>query len=346
MRIFLGGSTEASDAGLLLEVASWVEKYGHRPLRWDEPGAFPAGTYTFAALRELARNVDGAIFIFSEDDHVWYRTDKLTQPRDNVLLEYGLFSDALGEHRIAICQCGSPRTATDLLGITRIYITEGTMVRAEAQVAAWLRRISVPDPSTVLMEHLRSPFQSSGKRSLFLKGTELVRGARRRLALVAKTPIILIGPRPYDGSSAPISYEIDQYRAYWDAITRSAAGGSPEFLCVASRPCMLDEISAYGHTSLPQQVKERYIDLDRKSARSMRGSRVSFVWQENSAPMTFLVSDDDFMIWFKDGSGESVWITANNEVVAGALYSQAYSIAKGVNTGDFLSDLEELGRDA
>src|SRR5689334_23314630 len=114
MRIFLGSSREASTTGLLRRVAGWVESCGHEPLRWDEPGVFPAGSYTFPTLRRVAREVDGAIFVFAEDDKVWYRTDKAMQPRDNVLLEYGLFSGTLGEGRVAICRSGSPRTASDL----------------------------------------------------------------------------------------------------------------------------------------------------------------------------------------------------------------------------------------
>src|SRR5579863_2839699 len=215
MRIFLGSSREASSSGMLRRVAGWIEACGHSPLRWDDPGLFPAGAYTFTALRALAQNVDGAVFVFSEDDHVWYRGDKVSQPRDNVLIEYGLFSATLGDNRVAICRSGSPRSATDLDGITFIPVSPTTLVRAEIEIAEWIKRLEMPDPGTVSMEMLSSPFQASGKRSLFLKGTELVRLAKHRVALVAKTPIILMGPRPYDGSSPPISYEQEQYSMYW-----------------------------------------------------------------------------------------------------------------------------------
>lgn len=344
MRIFLGSSREASASGLLRRVASWIEACGHTPLRWDDPGLFPAGAYTFPALRTLAQNVDGAVFVFSEDDHVWYRGDKVPQPRDNVLIEYGLFSATLGESRVAICRSGSPRAATDLQGITCIVISPTTLVRAEIEIAEWLKRLEAPDPGTVSMEMLSSPFQASGKRSLFLKGTELVRLAGHRVALVAKTPIILMGPRPYDGSSPPISYEQEQYSVYWALIERSSQGNAPDFLCVASRPCVLEDLGSHKRSPLPGQMRDRYLEISRRSAAVMEGSRMAFAWHDNAAPMTFLVCDDNFMIWFKDGSGESVWITAHDEMIARALYSHAQAIAGTRDDQEILGDFDRASR--
>ena len=62
--------------------------------------------------------VDAAVLIFSEDDQVWYRGDLGSQPRDNVLIEYGLFLGRLGQPRVIFCVRGKPRIAQDLQGIT------------------------------------------------------------------------------------------------------------------------------------------------------------------------------------------------------------------------------------
>ena len=342
MRIFLGSSREASRTGLLRRIAGWIEACGHEPLRWDDPGVFPPGSYTYPTLRRLAREVDGAIFIFAEDDAVWYRTDKAMQPRDNVLIEYGLFSSALGETHVAICRSGNPRTASDLFGITSIGISQGMYVRAETEIAEWLKGIEAPDPGTIAMEQLSSPFQASGKRSLFLKGTELVRRAQSRVALVAKTPIILMGPRPYDGTNSPVSYEAEQYATYLALIERSSNGNSPDFLCVASRPRVLEDVRAYHQTPLPGRMRSSYERIHSRSADVVPASRMRFRWHEDASPMTFLVCDDDFMIWFKDGSGESVWITAHDEVIARALFSRAESTALRRNLDDVLHEFDEL----
>jgi hypothetical protein len=340
LKIFLGSSREAVETGLLRRVASWVEAARHEPVRWDDPGVFPPGAYTFTTLRQVARQVDGAIFIFSEDDELWYRTDKVTQPRDNVLIEYGLFAAALGEGSVIFCRVGKPRTATDLSGITYVDVSAETLVRAEISVTDWLGRLQTSNPGSLLLERLSSPFQASGKESLFLKGTELVRKASRRVALVAKTPIILIGPRPYDGSDSPISYEANQLSSYQTLMNKSSNGSLPDFICVASSISVLEELAQYRHASLAEKMHKNYTQL--QAACSKPGSHMRIRWYEGTAPMTFLVSDDDFMIWFKDRSGESVWITAHNEVIARALYAHADSIAKERSLEDVLRDFAKF----
>jgi hypothetical protein len=53
------------------------------------------------------------------------------------------------------------------------------------------------------------------------------------------------------------------------------------------------------------------------------GSRLSLRWYDGDSPMTYLVCDDDFMIWLKSPSGNSVWITARDEEIARALFERA-----------------------
>jgi hypothetical protein len=55
--------------------------------------------YTLGRLIELTKIVDASVFIFGEDDKVWYHDSQNQQPRDNVLLEYGLFASRLGLSR-------------------------------------------------------------------------------------------------------------------------------------------------------------------------------------------------------------------------------------------------------
>src|SRR6266516_4329714 len=104
MRIFLGSSQEAVTRGTMGEIAVWIERFSHEPVPWNKPGLFLAGTYVFSRLLEISKEIDGALFVFAEDDRVWYRGDLTTQPRDNVLIEYGLFAGALGINRVVLCR--------------------------------------------------------------------------------------------------------------------------------------------------------------------------------------------------------------------------------------------------
>ncbi|WP_371408739.1 nucleotide-binding protein [Micromonospora zamorensis] len=341
MRIFIGSSREARQRRLLAEVASWIEEVGHTPLRWDAREAVTPGTYTFSALRRIAHQVEGAVFLFSEDDRLWYRGAEARQPRDNVLIEYGLFSAVLGQESVIICREGDPKTASDLLGITHVELSDGK-ARAQLAVQDWLEQLgSLADSEDrgLLLERLDSPFQASGKRSLFLKGTELVRKATRRVALVAKTPIVIVGCRPYDDSDRPISYESEQLATYREIIRRSTVGDGPDFICVASRAALIEDVAIHRGTTFRARVRHNCEEIG--AALTAPGSRVQLRWHEESAPMTFLVSDDDFMIWFKDASGESVWITANDEIIARALYSRAEAMGHVLDMADALSDFEE-----
>jgi predicted nucleotide-binding protein len=152
VKIFLGSSREALPS--LIEVADWLEADGHEPQPWDDVGLLLPGENTFVALVGIARSVDAAIFIFGEDDNVWYRQDSgLKQPRDNVLIEYGLFSGILGQGRVIICRQGEAKLATDIDGIT--YVDLSSRIRARRAVLAWARlksRAADDDRSPAILE--------------------------------------------------------------------------------------------------------------------------------------------------------------------------------------------------
>ncbi|WP_305788796.1 nucleotide-binding protein [Symbioplanes lichenis] len=330
MRIFIGSSSESSS--LMRKIALWVENAGHEPLRWQDPGVFPPGSYTLQALQSVVQRVDAAIFIFGEDDQVWYRSDQTSQPRDNVLAEWGLFTGALGEGRVIICRTGRPKTASDLHGITYVQMDQTSMVHAEEEVDRWLANLELMGPGKGWLKPM-SPFQARGKPALFERGTALLRGARRHVALVAKTPILLVGCRPYDRSTPPYEYESVQFDLYAQMAHYSASGTVPRLICVASRPAMLQEVEDHRQDGLDVRVRENLRGLH--TAMAPGKSKLDLRWYDGTESMTFLVCDDDFIIWTKDSSGESVWITAHNASVARALYYQASLIGTDIAVDAF-----------
>src|SRR5262245_31883614 len=143
LKIFIGSSTEANDD--LLLVSTWIEKAGHEAVPWNDPKLFLPGEYTFPKLIEISRSVDAAVFIFSEDDKVWYREDSLTQPRDNVLMEYGIFSGAFGHGAAIICKVGRPKIPTDIHGLITLDISADKRSEAQAKFTAWLDHLDQLD---------------------------------------------------------------------------------------------------------------------------------------------------------------------------------------------------------
>lgn len=136
MKFFIGSSKEQSFNAKM--VASWLEDWNHKPILWEK--AFPLGEYTWEALVQVSNKVDAAIFIFGADDKIWFRDQVMMSVRDNVLLEYGLFSGKLSRKRVIFLCQGSPKIASDLVGVTWADI--GKPAGAELALKEWVDNLS------------------------------------------------------------------------------------------------------------------------------------------------------------------------------------------------------------
>ncbi|MEZ5537943.1 MAG: nucleotide-binding protein [Thiolinea sp.] len=140
MKIFIGGASEDSEN--IREIEAWVSENDHDAWPWDKPGTFTIGTSTFPRLIEISRQVQAAILIFSPADLIYYRGDAAGQPRDNVLVEYGLFASALGPERCAIALVGDSKVASDLAGISVLDFRGKRKPRGRIELNIWLRKLT------------------------------------------------------------------------------------------------------------------------------------------------------------------------------------------------------------
>ncbi len=140
MKVFIGGASE--DCEQLREIESWIAEQDHNAWPWDKPGTFTIGVATFPRLIEISREVEAAVLVFSPADKVYYRGDATGQPRDNVLIEYGLFAGALGPERCAIAIVGDSKMATDLAGISSLDFRGQRKARGRIELGIWLRSLS------------------------------------------------------------------------------------------------------------------------------------------------------------------------------------------------------------
>lgn len=141
MRIFIASSKESLD--IAKKIASIIENLGHTPILWNEPGLFVPGQYTLESLEKISQNVNAAIIVFSEDDKTWYRKEKVSTVRDNVLIEYGLFMGVLNRERVIVCKCGTPKIASDLLGINSIVFDK--VYTSEIDIKTWIDHIQATE---------------------------------------------------------------------------------------------------------------------------------------------------------------------------------------------------------
>jgi hypothetical protein len=80
------------------------------------------------------------------------------------------------------------------------------------------------------------------------EGTQLVDKATRRVALIVKTPIVLVDCRPDGESDSPIYYESERFETYRAIRRRSVARDGPDFICVASSTALCDDVAIYSDT--------------------------------------------------------------------------------------------------
>jgi predicted nucleotide-binding protein len=118
-RLFIGSTVEA------LPVAREVQAeldHEFQVTLWNQ-NLFNPGDLTWSRLVEMARSkFDFAILVFSADDVVESRGKSSAAPRDNVLLEYGLFVGAVGPDRTFFLynRDHPPKIASDLAGVTAL----------------------------------------------------------------------------------------------------------------------------------------------------------------------------------------------------------------------------------
>lgn len=115
-RLFIGSTVEA------LQIAREIQAELDHEIQatvWTQ-NLFTLGDATWSRLVDMARTqFDFALFVFSGDDVVESRGAATRAPRDNVLLEYGLFVGAVGPERTFFLfnRDHRPKIASDLAGV-------------------------------------------------------------------------------------------------------------------------------------------------------------------------------------------------------------------------------------
>jgi hypothetical protein len=147
-RIFIGSASESKV--LAKAIAQQLAADGYAPVRWWEE--FPPGAVTLDRLLELARSVEGAVFLCTSVDKSWYHDQLHDTPRDNLLFEYGMFVATLGRHKTVAVVDHNTKMPSDCAAITHSLVTPDISSLAERIVAHF---------DAVFAERIRTPFDES-----------------------------------------------------------------------------------------------------------------------------------------------------------------------------------------
>lgn len=137
MKIFIGSSTEAKRD--MENLAVMLEELDCEVKTWRDSDVFVASDYTLDSLLEISDKVDSAIFVFNGEDETWYRGEKLSSVRDNVLLEYGLFVGKKGRQNVTFMCKNNPKIASDLFGIKYLNGEKPHSLMSELRV--WVDKV-------------------------------------------------------------------------------------------------------------------------------------------------------------------------------------------------------------
>lgn len=135
-KIFIGSSSESMEVAK--NVAQNLSDSGYTPLRWWKE--FPPGSITIDRLLEISNSVDGAIFVLQGDDKGWYRGEGTVFPRDNVILEYGLFLSRLGREKTLILKDDAAKIPSDINSVSYERISVDLETVAERAVKHFTRQ--------------------------------------------------------------------------------------------------------------------------------------------------------------------------------------------------------------
>jgi hypothetical protein len=120
-KIFIGSASETVDE-LAIPIADRLSELdGYEVKRWWGEGVFRPGDVTHERLREIAAEVDGAVFVCKGTDRVtWMGEDGVKEPRDNVVFELGMFFQRLDPHSCVVVKDDATHLPSDLKGLTYI----------------------------------------------------------------------------------------------------------------------------------------------------------------------------------------------------------------------------------
>ena len=162
-RMFIGSSVEG------LPIAKAIQAnldYECETTLWSQ-GVFGLGGGTLESLGEALHNYDFACLVLTPDDMVTSRKSSAPSPRDNVLLELGLFISALGRRRTFIVydRTANLRLPSDLAGVTAAtfqphasrnwFAALGaacTQIESAVKEFGVLRRVNESQPSSCRVE--------------------------------------------------------------------------------------------------------------------------------------------------------------------------------------------------
>lgn len=135
-KLFIGSSSEGRLVALALQAELQAQLPGKCEVVVWHQGVFEPGSTTLESLIEIGRWSDFAVLVATPDDMRESRGESVAVPRDNVILEFGLFAGVLGRDRALVLPVDGVRLPTDTLGLTTLAYHQQVNLQAGVAAAA------------------------------------------------------------------------------------------------------------------------------------------------------------------------------------------------------------------
>ncbi|TNE81396.1 MAG: hypothetical protein EP332_04555 [Bacteroidetes bacterium] len=242
-KLFIGSSKEGLEIAQQLKekvdfsCGDWI----HSEI-WDESGVFSLNGNTLNSLVKASRKFDYGVLVATKDDILKTRGVEHFAPRDNVMLEIGMFIGSLGLTRAFLLLEEESKLPSDYSGITVPYFHRekvGSLGNAMDQIIGAITRTKLsynlkPMPSAALalgyFDNFIEPFAKRKHENneefkfqiLLPKNIQDVNGERQSYKnRNPSTEKGVAGP-----NTRPVAFELDhQPNTYWDIPTTLSTMG-------------------------------------------------------------------------------------------------------------------------
>jgi SAM-dependent methyltransferase len=117
--VFIASTKEAMDGAWLVNALELVEdRLKDKVSLKTWTSAFDSGDMTGEKLIAYAKSIGAAVVVLTGDDETTSRGEEQSSPRDNLILEAGIFISQLGFGRVLLLRERGAKLPSDLLGVT------------------------------------------------------------------------------------------------------------------------------------------------------------------------------------------------------------------------------------
>lgn len=189
----------------------------------------------------------------------------------------------------------------------------------------------------VVKSKIKKPLIYHSRPDVYKLGTDIASKAEKRVVLLARSLILILGPRPYL-SEYPEPYEKIHYETLIKTV-ESAKKGEKIFYCGYIQELTKRELNI--NPGIKDVVKKRLEDLYRNNNEQSKFK----LWTTGSdfkPILAFIVGDDHFAIWFNDPGNPATYvcISAEDPIIALALIHIFEQQCKETSLEDAKTELE------